>query len=198
MEVGKHPLVARLLKGAFHARPPLPKYIGIWNVQVVLDHMLQWSDTATLSLKLLTFKLVMLMSLARPSRSADLTSLHLSNCQFKLEGVAFLPSTLDKQSRQGKALTDYYFASFPDNKQLCPVETLRQYKQMTAPLRKENSQLFLGIVKPHNPVAPCTIARWLKEVLRCQALMLVSLQDIPQEELRPQQQLTLGLPLVTY
>ena len=140
----------------------------------------------------------MLMSLARPSRSADLASLHLSNRQFKLEGVVFLPSTLAKQSRQGKALTDYYFASFPDNKQLCPVETLCQYKQMTAPLRKENSQLFLDIVKPHNPVAPCTIARWLKEVLRCQALMLVSLQDIPQEELRPQQQLTLGLPLVTY
>ena len=40
VEVGKHPLVARLLKGAFHARPPLPKYTGTWNVQVVLDHML--------------------------------------------------------------------------------------------------------------------------------------------------------------
>jgi len=66
----------------------------------------------------------MLMSLAKPSRSADLASLHLDNCQFKPEGVVFLPSSLAKQSRQGKALIDYYFASFPDNKQLCPVETL--------------------------------------------------------------------------
>lgn len=46
------------------------------------------------------------------------------------------------------------------------VETLRQYIQVTAPVRKENSQLFLGTVKPHKPVAPCTIARWLKEVLK--------------------------------
>jgi len=37
MDVGKHPLVSRILKGAFHARPPLPHYISTWNVQVVLD-----------------------------------------------------------------------------------------------------------------------------------------------------------------
>ena len=166
VEVGKHPLVARLLKGAFHARPPLPRYSGTWNVQVVLDCMLQWGDTSTLSLKLLTFKLVMLMSLARPSRSADLVSLHLDNCQFKPEGVVFLPSSLAKQSRQGKPLTDYFFASFPDNKQLCPVETLHHYRHVTAPLRKRNNQLFIGIVKPHNPVTSSTIARWLKEVLK--------------------------------
>ena len=166
VDVCKHPLVARLLKGAFYARPPLPKYIGTWNVQVVLDHILLWDDIASLSLKLLTLKLVMLMSLARPSCSADLVALRLDICQFKPEGVVFLPSTLAKQSRQGKPLTDYYFASFPDNKQLCPVETLYHYKQVTAPLRKGNSQLFLGIVKPHNPVTLCTIARWLKEVLK--------------------------------
>jgi len=70
MEVSKHP------RGAFHARPLLPKYSGTWDVQVVFDHMLQWGDTSTeVSLKLLTLKLVMLMSLARPSRSADLASL---------------------------------------------------------------------------------------------------------------------------
>ena len=123
-------------------------------MQVVLDHTLLWSDTATPSLKLLTSKLVMLMSLARPSCSADLAALQLDNCQFKPEGVVFLPSILAKQLQQDKPLTDYYFASFPNNKQLCPVETLHHYKQVTAPLRKGNSQLFLGIVKPDDPVTP--------------------------------------------
>ena len=37
---------------------------------------------------------------------------------------------------------------------------------MTATLRKESSLLFITLVKPHNPVVPCTIARWLKEVLK--------------------------------
>jgi len=120
VEVGKHPLVARLLKGAFQTRPPLPKYTGAWNFQVVLDHMLQWGGTSIL---LLTIKLVMLISLAKLSHSADLASLHLDNCQCKLEGVVFLPSTLAKT---GKPLTDYYFASFPIiSNVLCPMDTLR-------------------------------------------------------------------------
>ena len=65
MDAGKYPLVARLLKKAFHARPPLPPYqTDTWNVQVVLDCILQRGDTTSLSLKLLTYKLVMLMYLA--------------------------------------------------------------------------------------------------------------------------------------
>ena len=59
MDVGKHPLVSRLLrKGTFHARPPLSLYTRTWNVQVVLNCMQQWVDTTSLSLKLLSFKLV--------------------------------------------------------------------------------------------------------------------------------------------
>ena len=88
MEVGKHPL-ARLLKGAFHVRPPLPHYTSTWDVQVVLDCMLKWGDTASLSLKLLTFKLVMLISLATPSHTADFASLCIDNCCYKPEVLCF-------------------------------------------------------------------------------------------------------------
>ena len=52
VDVGKHPLVARVLKGAFHVKPPHPCYTTTWNVQVVLDSILQWGDTTSLSLKL--------------------------------------------------------------------------------------------------------------------------------------------------
>ena len=41
MDVGKHPLVTRVFKGAFHARSPLPRYTTTWNVQVVLDGILE-------------------------------------------------------------------------------------------------------------------------------------------------------------
>ena len=37
---------------------------------------------------------------------------------------------------------------------------------VTSTLRKESDQLFVAIIKPHKPIAPCTIARWLKEVLK--------------------------------
>ena len=38
---------------------------------------------------------------------------------------------------------------------------------MTAELRpKDTTKLFVAIVKPHKPIASCTIARWLWEMLK--------------------------------
>ena len=67
------------------------------------------------------------MALTRPSQSPDMTALSISKSQFKPERLSFLPSGLAKQSSQGKPLTDIFFASFPTNKKLCPMETLCQY-----------------------------------------------------------------------
>ena len=103
----KHPLVPR------RSIPCQTTYSSLhWYLE---DCMLQWGDTTSLSLQLLTLKLAMLiiMSLARPSHSANLASLYtlIANCVYKPyhEGVVFLPSGLAKQSRQGKSLTDYTY-----------------------------------------------------------------------------------------
>ena len=133
--------------------------------------MLRYFETlgpsSSLSLKLLTFKLVMLMALTRPSRSANLASLQLDRRRYKPEGVVFLPATLAKQSSQGRVLREFFFPSFPHNDILCPVEILKQYEKSTAVLQpKDVNKLFVAIKKPHQPVASCTIARWLKETLR--------------------------------
>ena len=39
VDVGKHPTVTRLLKGAFHERPPLPRYTSTWDVNAVLLYL---------------------------------------------------------------------------------------------------------------------------------------------------------------
>ena len=167
VEVGKHPTITRLLKGAFHKRPPLPRYSSTWDVNVVLQHLKGLGPSSDLPLKQLTLKLVMLLALTRPSRSADLSSLSLARRRFSPEGVTFLPSTLAKQSRQGKPLVEFFFPSFSHDESLCPVQTLRQYELVTSPFRLGGQQeLFLAIVKPHKPVSSCTVARWLKCVLK--------------------------------
>ena len=112
VEVGKHPMISRLLKGAYHVRPPLPQYAATWNVQVVLQYIEGLGPSGSLSLKLLTFKLVMLMALTRPSRSADLASLQLDRRRYKPEGVAFLPASLAKQSSQGRILKEFFSHPF--------------------------------------------------------------------------------------
>ena len=62
VEVGKHPMISRLLKGAYQ-ESPLPRYTATWDVQVVLQYIDNLGSSSTLLLKLLTFKLVMLLSI---------------------------------------------------------------------------------------------------------------------------------------
>ena len=145
VDVGKHPTVTRLLKGAFHERPPLSRYTSTWDVNAVLLYLKSLGPTSDLTLKQLTYKLVMLLALTRPSRSADLSSLSLARRRFCPEGVTFLPATLAKQSRQGKPLVEFFSPCFPHDENLCPVRTLRQYESVTSPLRLEDQQgLFFG------------------------------------------------------
>ena len=51
---------------------------------------------------------------------------------------------------------------------LCPVLTLKNYMEMSKPLRKSDSsksRLFLSYIKPHQPVTPVTVARWLLTIM---------------------------------
>ena len=112
VSIGQHPLVSRLLKGVYHARPPLPRYSGTWDVSRVLTHLSSQRVDKDVSLKVLTLKTVMLLALTRPSRSVDLARLDISGCRQSPEGFCFLPVTLAKQARQGKKLAEFFFPAF--------------------------------------------------------------------------------------
>ena len=70
--VGQHPLAARLLKDAFIARPPQPKYSGVWDVSQVTDYLESLGGSEPLSVAQLTKKLAMLLALVFAQRSSDL------------------------------------------------------------------------------------------------------------------------------
>ena len=164
-DVGQHPLVARLLKGAFNDRPPLPRYSSTWEVQVVLDYLQSLGLNESLSLKHVTWKTVMLLALTRPSRSVDLSNLDLKMRSFRSEGVEFASTGLAKQTRQGRTIANFFFPSCPDKPELCPVQALRAYESQTEMLRGEESKLFVAVIRPHKAVTSSTIARWLKFIL---------------------------------
>ena len=50
VEVGKHPLIARILKGVFNKRPPRPKYNSVWDVNQVLAWLKSIGPSESLSL----------------------------------------------------------------------------------------------------------------------------------------------------
>ena len=159
--VGQHPIITRLLAGAFNSRPPQPRYTTTWDVNSVTSYLKSLSDNSGLSLKELTLKTTMLLALARPSRSADLWVLSTHNYYQTPEGVSFSPK---------KMTQELFFNRFEADPSICPVTTVLHYIERMEPMRNPPgkvrvSRLFLSWIKPHNPVTSASIARWLKTVL---------------------------------
>ena len=80
--IGKHPLICRLLKGAFNERPPRPRYENVWNIDLVLTLFRNQGPKGSSSLQDLTVKTAMLLALTRPCQGADLAKLDLNNRSF--------------------------------------------------------------------------------------------------------------------
>ena len=110
-EVGQHPLISRVMKGAFNLRPPQPRYEATWDVTKVLNYIEAMGPSESLSLQELTWKLAMILALTRPSRSADLVKLDLRYRRVSPEGVVFQDVGLAKQSRAGKPRAEFFFPS---------------------------------------------------------------------------------------
>ena len=166
-DVGQHPMVTRLIKGAFQERPPQPCYTETWNVATVTTYLESLGDNEKMSLNDLLYRTVMLMALTRPSRSADIANLSLGHRKYSPEGVSFQPTQLAKQSRPSKAITEFFFPSFSGNPLLCPVTTLRAYEDRTKERRGDDNRfnLFIALIRPYRPVSSSTIARWIKSTL---------------------------------
>ena len=77
--VGQHPLVSRMLKMVFNERRPLPRYSSFWDVGLVLGYLKQLGSNDSLSLCLLMIKSMILLALARPPRSMDLSKLDIQH-----------------------------------------------------------------------------------------------------------------------
>ena len=68
MSAGSHPHVCRIVKGVFEQRPALPHYADTWDVNTVLNTLKLYSPLEKLSLKELTLKTAMLLSLVTGQR----------------------------------------------------------------------------------------------------------------------------------
>ena len=113
--VGQHPLVCRLLKGAFNSRPPRPKLCPSWSVQVVLDMLKEWSPASKLGLKVLTLKTSMLVALASAKRPSSLSLLSLRSgfCEVGESSIRFQPTDLEKTEGMGHCAPHCYLLSTP-------------------------------------------------------------------------------------
>ena len=134
--IGQHPLVSQLMKGIYNSRPPRPRYTYTWDVDVVVRHLKGLGSNTGLSLKTLSRKLILLMSLTLASRTSELQALDLRFRHFKPEGVLFRLASLTKKRKIGSSPKECFFRGFPEDSNLCVVQCLCQYEKVTQPFRQ--------------------------------------------------------------
>ena len=172
VSVGQHPLIVKLVKGAFHLRPPNPKYGATWPVHKVVLFLKKLGPSAKLTLKWLSWKLAILIALALACRCSELQMIEVSGIFFDEQGVKIILQGLTKTSYASKPSKQFTIELLKEEPLVCPVITLKQYLSKTRRLRdtpQKEKKLFISYVKPHKPVTTPTIDRWIMSVLtaRC-------------------------------
>ena len=162
--VGAHPLIRRFIKGVFNLRPVIPKTETTWDTSLVLKYLRRKSPVKRLDLKMLTFKLVVLLSLLTGQRAQTLHLLKLNDVILTRNCIKIKVSSCLKHTRPGKHLDLLVLKAYAPDRRLCPVTVLYEYLKRTKDLRKHDS-LLVALIKPHGAVSAATVARWIKTVL---------------------------------
>ena len=161
---GKHPLICLLVKGVYERNPPRPRYSSFWDVRTVFNMFITWGKNRKLTLKRLTFKLVLLLLLVTAQRGQTILALSLEGLLVE-DTVTFRLSKLLKHNRLGDPLDSVILRPFLECPRLCVVRTLKEYIKRTEELRKGEKALLISFVKPHRAISRDTLARWVVKTL---------------------------------
>ena len=163
-QVGTHPLVCRFVKSVYQLRPAFPRYQWTWDVKIVLDYLSDFHPAASLSLKDLTLKLVILIALVTGQRGQSLHLMDLKDMQTGKASYRFVLQQKVKHSAPGRLQPSLDLPMCKTQPSLCVASVLKEYLNRTEDLR-QSSRLFITYVKPHNAVSRDTISRWVRTVM---------------------------------
>ena len=161
VNVGSHPIVSRLLKGMFNARPPAPRYSDSWDVTRVVQY-LRSCPSEDLSIVELGKKVVTLMALANASRCSDLAALERDYLRWTPSGAKFI---VTKTRTLGPPRSVHY-SFLSEDPEVCPATTLKLYLSKTSnrvAIVDSPKPVFLTLRKPFRRARPGTLGHWIKD-----------------------------------
>ena len=122
---GRHPLVKRLMKCIFEARPIFPKYRTVWSVNIVFNYFRTLDQPKNLSMGLLGKKLALLMCLiAGGQRCQTLHAIDIRDIKF-VEDKCVIPIYEKlKQTKPGVHMKPMEFKLFTSDPKLCVINNL--------------------------------------------------------------------------
>ena len=163
--LANHPLIQKVVKGAYNTRPPAPRYVVIWDTDTLL-HYLDSLDNTLINFKLLSYKVPVLLTILSGQRVSTLHKFRLSQLQLTTDMAVFnLGTSLLKHSKPGRATAPIVFHRYPHGRRLCPLEAVQDYVQQRNLLAPQVDEFFITRRKPYHPAYKDTLARWVKEVL---------------------------------
>ena len=156
------------MKGIGNVRPPLPKYTVVWEVDEVLKILKNLYPNNELSPKMLTWKTATILGLVAIPRGCELSYLDTTLMGAGKNIFIFSFNCTLKHSKPGKRAQDLKIHEWADDPSICPVKTLQDYLNMTKPWRETNNEtkVFLSHINPHEHVKKCTIAGWVKNIMK--------------------------------
>lgn len=164
--IGEHPLVTRYMRGVFTKRPSLPRYSMSWDVSVVLKYLKTLIPVALLSLKHLTWKLVMLLALLTGQRGQTLHLMDIRYIDVNENQVRIQVLELLKTSKPGKHLPPLVLEKYDSDESLCVVQTMKAYLSRTEQYRGQETKLFITTIKPFKAISRQTLSSWIQKILK--------------------------------
>ena len=163
--MNKHPLINRYMTGVFNLRPSKPKVGFVWDVNILFRYFEQQGENNSLSDKLLTQKLVILLLLFGAHRISTAKLFSVSNIVLNYLSVTFIPTEVLIHSRKGKPLDKFEYRLYTDKK-LCIISCLsREYlTRRDKHVGLNTDQLIITLKKPFKGASIHIMRRWVKDI----------------------------------
>ncbi|EFN80918.1 hypothetical protein EAI_04706, partial [Harpegnathos saltator] len=169
-DIGSHPLIKRFFKGVAALKPPRPRYDFTWDPSSVILYLARLYPYSTLSLELISKKLVTLFALTTAQRMQTLAAIQRSNIVIADSVIIRIPARL-KTSGIGRAQPMLVFKPFLEKPELCLFSLINLYLERTADFRRLNCDaFFISYCKPYSSVSSQTLGRWVKSVLEASGI----------------------------
>ncbi|XP_066600551.1 uncharacterized protein [Prorops nasuta] len=164
-KVGKNHIISRLLKGIYNNKPAKPRYDRIYDLDPILLALEKLYPLERLSLPELTDKLIMLFALVTAHRKQTLSFILISNIIETTRGYEIEIPQKVKNSKRGAFQPLLILPKFTGKPELCIVNTLNRYLEVTKDLREQCDSLFITTKKPYRKASKDTISRWIRAFL---------------------------------
>ena len=123
-KLSDHPPLVRYLKGIFNRHQPLPRYMHIWDINLVLTYYNSIINNEELDFKYLVQKIVTLFTILDARRKHALFTIYVDNIVFKNDKVILLPNKTLKHSKPTRPLQPLIYNACKENIKLCLVNCL--------------------------------------------------------------------------